>query len=59
MERKTRTLNFATKATKVKIVFKVLKPKKEILPFLGVLGPWWLFRVLALLCFLSSSAALC
>jgi len=27
-----------SKTTKVKIVFKVLKPKKEILPFLGVLG---------------------
>ena len=54
MERKPRTLNFVTKfskTTKVKIVFKVLKPKKEILPFLGVLGVslksayfwWWLF----------------
>ena len=56
MERKTKTINFATKRTKVKSVYKVLKPKQAVLIFLGALGA--LVAILGFKVFLSTSPPL-
>lgn len=64
MERKTTTLNFATKTPstprKGKISFFDFKTLKTILTLVVLenLVPWWLFWALALLCVLSSSVPL-